>query len=93
VLVLPTEFQWQSQARTTLASEDGQRHVAHRQRDVTPVLLVRERGKDARGLATPYCYLGPVEHVSHEGERPITLRWRMAVGLPERRYLDWRVVA
>ncbi len=89
----PTEFQWQSQARTTLASSDGQRHVAHRELGVTPVLFVREQGKDARGLAVPYTYLGPCEHVSHEGERPITIRWRLAASMPERLYLSLKPAA
>ncbi|MBC7172740.1 MAG: DUF3427 domain-containing protein, partial [Polyangiaceae bacterium] len=89
----PTEFQWQSQAGTTLDSKDGQRHVAHRERDVTPVLFVREKAKDARGVAVPYVYLGPCEHVSHEGERPITIRWRLGVGMPERLYLELKPAA
>jgi hypothetical protein len=73
---------WQSQAGTRLASRLGQRHVNHAALGVTPILLVRKAPRDERGLPLPYQLLGPTRCLRHEGERPISIVWRLVEEMP-----------
>mgnify|MGYP006954408956 CR=1 FL=1 len=54
---------WESQANTAQHHTDGQN-------------LARDRKKRNR-VTVPFTYLGPVEMVSHESERPIRMVWRL----------------
>jgi hypothetical protein len=76
------EFHWESQADTTTRSEQGQRHIRPEATGVTPMLLVRRRSKDERGLGEPYVLLGPAKYLRHEGERPIAVTWHLEVPMP-----------
>jgi len=40
--------------------------------------------KKLKGDAAPFVYCGPVSFESWEGEKPITVRWRLNQELPER---------
>lgn len=73
-----TLFHWESQSTTSLASRTGQRYVTGAS---TVLLLVRVRAKGEFGTQ-PYINLGPVSHVSHQGERPIAITWKLAVPMP-----------
>ena len=77
-------FHWQSQSTTSVDSPTGQRYIRHRTMGYTPLLFVREYKQLANGLASPYCYLGPAEYVSHEGSRPISIVWRLRQPMPAR---------
>jgi hypothetical protein len=54
----------------------------HRERGITVHLFVRQRAKVA-GRVQPFVYCGEVEFEGWEGEKPITVRWKLAspVGL------------
>jgi superfamily II DNA or RNA helicase/HKD family nuclease len=73
-----TLFHWESQSTTSLASETGRRYVAG---SSTVLLFARIEAKDEFGTA-PYLFLGPGRYVSHEGERPIAITWRLDHPLP-----------
>jgi hypothetical protein len=88
-----TLFQWQSKSSTRADSEDGLRHLRPADKGVTPLLFVREAKKDARGVTSAFRYLGPVEPVSHRGERPITIEWKLATPLLPEWVRRWRNVA
>ena len=76
--VSPTLFHWESQNATSVASPTGQRYL----NGTSHVLLfVREQEKNEFGTA-PYVFLGPVDYVSHEGERPIAITWRLRHAMP-----------
>ena len=68
---------WESQSATSLASPTGQRYLHHEARGSKVVLFARLRA-DERAL---WC-LGPATYVSHEGERPIAITWRLEHRLP-----------
>ncbi len=71
-------FHRESQSTTTVASRTGQRYL----RGTSTVLLfVRETQQDALGTA-PHLFLGPATYVSHEGERPIAITWRLEHEMP-----------
>ncbi len=86
------QFHWQSKAATTLDSRQGQRHVRPGAVGVTPLLLVRERAKDG-GQTVAFRYLGPVTPLSHEGERPISIRWSLRYPMPAALLVAGRVAS
>jgi superfamily II DNA or RNA helicase/HKD family nuclease len=67
---------WESQANTAQHHNDGQNLIHHIERGYT--ILVFARGQKKRnGVTEPFTYLGPVERVSFESERPIKMVWRL----------------
>jgi superfamily II DNA or RNA helicase len=77
----PTLFHWESQSTTTAASPTGQRYIHHEQRGSRVLLFVREHRKQA-GITEPFRCLGFARYESHEGERPIAIRWRLEREIP-----------
>ncbi|WP_420453161.1 DUF3427 domain-containing protein [Ilumatobacter sp.] len=68
---------WETQSTTSLASPTGQRYVSQADDDTTVALFGRLRA-DERS----YWCLGPATYVSHEGDRPIAITWRLHHRLP-----------
>ena len=81
--ISPTEFQWQSQNRTAQASTVGQEILHHHERGIVVHLFIRKQKKMA-GKTSPFIYAGPLEFVRWDGERPITVWWRLGEAVPER---------
>lgn len=71
-------FHWESQSVTTVASRTGQRYLSG---SSTVLLFVREEKQDEFGTS-PYLFLGEAAYVSHQGERPISITWRLATPMP-----------
>jgi superfamily II DNA or RNA helicase/diadenosine tetraphosphate (Ap4A) HIT family hydrolase len=69
-------FEWKSQNRHTQESSHGQKMYHHLKEEIAVHLLVR-KSKLAGKTAAPFIYCGDVEFVDWEGERPITIRWRL----------------
>jgi hypothetical protein len=74
-------FHWQSQSTTPNHSPTAQRYIHHVERFHTILLFVREDGERA-GLTMPYTFLGPVDYVSHQGSKPMSIIWRLRHKLP-----------
>jgi superfamily II DNA or RNA helicase len=74
-------FHWQSQSRTSVESETGQRYINHLRTSNRIVLFVRENKKQD-GVTSPYVYLGEVEYVRHEGNMPISFVWELKEEMP-----------
>ncbi|MGV9802762.1 DUF3427 domain-containing protein [Mycobacterium sp. NPDC003449] len=85
----PELFHWESQSTTSSASPTGQRYIHHRERGSHILLFVREAKTNALG-ASPYIFLGPADYVSHEGERPMAITWRLRRAMPTEVYLGAR---
>ena len=77
----PDLFHWESQSTTSSASPTGQRYIHHRERGSHILLFVREAKTNALG-ASPYIFLGPADYVSHEGDRPMAITWRLHQSMP-----------
>jgi hypothetical protein len=78
-------FHWESQSTTTAASPTGQRYIHHAARGSRVLLFVREQRKqDGRpgGHTEPFVCLGFATYESHEGERPMAIRWRLERQIP-----------
>lgn len=71
-------FHWQSQHKDTESSKNIQRYINSKGR---VSLFVREY-KTENGKASPYIYLGECEHVSHQGNRPVSFVWKLKNSIP-----------
>ncbi len=91
--ISPDLFHWESQHSTTLASKAGQRYINQRTNGVRIFLAVREAKQDPWGATMPYVLLGPADYVSHEGERPIALTWRLQRSIPAEVFERFKVAA
>ena len=81
----PSLFHWESQSTTTAASATGQRYIHHATRGSRVLLFVREQRKQngRPGAPTePFVCLGFATYESHEGERPMAIRWRLEREIP-----------
>lgn len=74
-------FHWQSQSDTRQGDRVGRRHVAPERERVTPLLFVRERKKDERGVTCAFVFLGAVSPERVVGERPISVEWKLSAPL------------
>jgi hypothetical protein len=79
--ISPWEFHWESQSLTREASPTGQRYIHHAERGSRVMLFVREENKRG-GVTQPFLCLGFADYVSHEGERPMAVRWRLHRAIP-----------
>jgi hypothetical protein len=81
----PSLFHWESQSNIRAASSTGQRYIHHASRGSRVLLFVREhRKQDGRpGAPTePFVCMGFASYESHEGERPMAIRWRLEREIP-----------
>jgi hypothetical protein len=85
-------FHWESQSTTTVASNTGQRYLNHRARGTHIMLFVRDARSDA-GHTQPYVFLGPADYVSHSGERPVAITWRLRTPMPAGLFQQAKVAA
>ena len=79
--ISPLLFHWESQSITTQASPTGQRYIHHRERGGHILLFVRTR-EEQDGRTMAYTLLGPVDYVSHKGDRPISFVWKLRRAMP-----------
>ncbi len=82
------ELRWQSQNRTAQGSGAGIAIREHRERGIEVHLFVRRQSKTNAGKAAPFIYCGTVDFVRWEGDRPITVTWRLSREVPERLRAD-----
>lgn len=74
-------FHWESPNNTAANSDRGRRWLDQRTNGVNVLLFVRDRTNGLYG-ADPFILLGPVDYVSHRGERPISVTWRLRRPMP-----------
>lgn len=80
----PILFHWESQSTTSVDSPTGRRY---RDGSSTILLFVR-RERTAEFGTEPYTLLGPAHYVSHAGDRPIAITWRLDHPMPADLYAD-----
>lgn len=83
----PDRFQWQSQNKQHRGGTTEQKLVRHAELGIRIHLFVRKTSK-IDGRAAPFLYCGECEFLGWEGDRPITVRWKLKSPVPER----WRSV-
>lgn len=92
--VSPSLFQWESQSTTSSASPTGQRYATHLRRNSTVHIFIRDTKESDGDLgAPPYVYGGPASYVSHSGDRPMRILWKLEHELPDEMFRAARVAA
>jgi hypothetical protein len=91
--ISPTLFQWESQSTTSIASPTGRRYVSHQASGDRIWLFCREADQSARHETIAFMFLGPVEHVSHKGSKPIEILWKLEHPMPAEFYVHTRAVS
>lgn len=71
-------FHWESQSTTSVNSPTGQRYLTG---GSVPLLFVRQQRDGDFGTA-PFVFLGDASYVSHTGDRPIAITWRLRTPMP-----------
>ncbi len=74
--ISPERFHWQTQNRAGINNATGQRYIDSADNGWHFQLFVRENQKSA------YIALGPVELEQYEGERPISIIWKLKYAMP-----------
>src|SRR4051812_37184624 len=90
--ISPELFHWESQSTTSVASSMGQRYIHHREQGSRVFLFARETSQSG-GMTQPFLFLGEASYVSHRGERPMAITWRLSHALPAAFFLLARAVA
>ena len=80
--ISPDLFHWESQNATSLTSTVGRRYLNHGRDGSHIVILARETRLTEWGGPRPYLCLGPATYVSHDGEKPIAITWRLRHPMP-----------
>jgi hypothetical protein len=70
--ISPDLFHWETQNVASVSRPSGRRYIESPGNGWTFYLFVRTDPDAA------YAFLGPVTYVSHEGDRPIAITWRLA---------------
>jgi hypothetical protein len=76
--ISPELFHWESQSTTSVDSPTGRRYVSGAS---TVLIFARYQQKDEFGTS-PYLFLGPAHYVTHSGDRPIAITWRLDQAIP-----------
>ena len=79
--ISPTLFHWESQSTTSSPSPTGRRYIHHWELGSSILLFTRDRKTNAMGTA-PYMFLGPATYVSHTGDRPMAITWKLENPMP-----------
>ena len=63
--------------------------IHHQERGYTILVFARDQ-KKRNNVTVPFTYLGPVEMVSYESDRPIKMVWRLRHPMPVEMFEDNR---
>ncbi len=75
-------FHWDTPNDTRIDSLRGHRYLEQRTNGLSVYLAVRETKKDPWGATAPYVLLGPADYISHQGQQPIGITWRLRNPIP-----------
>jgi superfamily II DNA or RNA helicase/HKD family nuclease len=76
--ISPSLFHWESQSTTSVSSPTGMRYLSGSSR---VLIFARHEQQDEFGTS-PYLFLGPATYVSHTGDRPIAVTWKLEHDVP-----------
>jgi superfamily II DNA or RNA helicase len=90
--ISPSLFHWETQSGTSVTTPTGQRYLNHARLGNGILLFAREHKVYQLGTA-PYLLLGTGQYVSHTGDRPIAITWRLDRPMPTQVFTASTVVA
>jgi superfamily II DNA or RNA helicase/HKD family nuclease len=73
----PDLFHWESQNATSVESPTGKRYLNHAAEGSHVMILARETKSSEWNGPRPFLCLGPAKYVSHRGDRPIAITWKL----------------
>lgn len=76
-------FHWESQNSTPADGKVGWRFRNHAALGTEIVIFVREAPSDEFGTGAAFRCLGPADYVSHIGEKPMAITWRLRTPMAE----------
>ena len=91
--IAPDVFHWESQSGTGASTPTGQRYIHHESRGSNVMLFVRDQNKTPDGRTPPFTFLGPATYMSHTGNRPMAILWKLHRPMPLDVFSAARVVA
>lgn len=74
-------FHWQTQSRVSEETNTAKRYIHHKQTENRIALFVREY-KEENNYTSPFVFLGEAEYVRHEGNKPMSIVWRLKEEMP-----------
>ncbi|KGL42337.1 DUF3427 domain-containing protein [Listeria sp. SHR_NRA_18] len=80
-----SQFHWQSQNNTSETSPRGEQFINHQTLGIKVKLFVRKKAKED-GVTEPFIYLGGVDFVSSNGNKPMNVIWRFHQPVPQQLY-------
>jgi hypothetical protein len=86
-LLSPSLMQWETQNKTSQNSEVGKDLIYNKERNIYLHMFLR-KAKQIGNQKLDYIYIGEVNSLSHQGERPITIQMEIIEPLPQYIYDD-----
>lgn len=71
-----TKFHWESQNSISPETVTGQRYIHHKEHGSKVMIFIRERKQNDIGTAPSVC-LGYANYVTHTGEKPMAITWKL----------------
>ena len=84
-------FHWQSQNKTSITSNRGQRLKAHGENREPVYLFVRKHKLGPDKKAAPFIYCGEVKFQSWKGSQPINIVWDLKTPLSQNQFLEFSI--
>ena len=73
----------ETQSRENSQTGAGYRYMHHRALGTSVHLFYRGATGTSAVKALPYVYLGPADYVTHQGERPLGITWKLRAPMPQ----------
>lgn len=86
-LITNKTMQWETQNKTTQNSETGKDLIFNQSRGIHLHMFLR-KAKQIANQKLDYIYIGEVNSISYEGERPITIQMEIVDAIPNHIYDD-----
>ncbi|MFH5881343.1 DEAD/DEAH box helicase [Liberiplasma polymorphum] len=86
-LISPSKMQWQTQNKTSQDSETGQDLFNNKERNIKLHMFLR-KAKQIGNQKLDYMYIGEVNSISYEGNKPITIQMEIFDSIPKQIFDD-----
>ena len=89
----PRRFHWETQPNVHEDTPTARRYIEHARHGLSLLLFVRPASESRPGITAPFCFLGPVRYLRHEGAKPMAIEWALERDMPPGLYQDIKVAA
>jgi superfamily II DNA or RNA helicase/HKD family nuclease len=89
----PDLLHWESQTAATQSGKMGRIYANHEALGYRILFFTRIRKEAAKGITSPFLFLGPGKFLDATGNRPIAIRWQLQYSMPTAHYREARLVS